>query len=197
MAEQKGPYVIWAPSEHGWWDGQAYTPDVLAMRTYSTVRDAQAEAFHLVNEIEPVEKAFCRAWELATQAVEQAEARLAAIDAAWPVKPERPRTLKERGSAPGEGRQITLWAQMVRRCHHNWKPIQLALETEVLQVEGTAIRPVVRQPDLVSGRLWVVCMKCLAWSYYEVGWAGYYVSSPDLLEEEEANRLDREQKQKG
>ena len=98
---------------------------------------------------------------------------------------------KARGHAGKyEDRQNTLWAEQVKRCKHKWQPVQLAMESEVLRLENGQIRPEIRQPDITDAKLYAVCLKCLSWSYYVVAWAGFYLGSPDLLEEAEASGKD-------
>lgn len=87
-------------------------------------------------------------------------------------------------------RQNTLWAVLVKKCRHKWQPVQLRMETELLYTEGTTIRADIRQPDTVQARVFVVCLKCLSWSYYDLGYAGFYLNDPDLMEKVEAARID-------
>lgn len=70
-------------------------------------------------------------------------------------------------------RQNTKWAHEIKdKCDHDWKPLQIAL-TEV------------GQPDLNNARVYCVCMKCCSHTYIETAWVGYYIGSPDLLEDPE------------
>ena len=70
------------------------------------------------------------------------------------------------------GRQNTLWDKEIKRkCEHDWKPISII------------INPRSGQPDITNARTYCVCMKCLSHTYVETAWAGYYIGSPDLLEE--------------
>jgi hypothetical protein len=70
-------------------------------------------------------------------------------------------------------RQNTKWSHEIKdKCNHEWSPVSMAL------IEGT-------QPDLTNARTYCICMKCCSHTYIETAWVGYYIGSPDLLEEPE------------
>ena len=52
---------------------------------------------------------------------------------------------------------------------HCWQPVQMTLETS----PGW-------QPDIIEGKVFVVCVVCHSWSYILTEWAGFYVSSPEI-----------------
>ena len=92
-------------------------------------------------------------------------------------------TFQERYSRDGvkwADRQNTKWSEEIAgKCKHKWQPVSFRFETQLLDKDG---RVHIRQPDLVSGRVYCVCMKCCSHTYIETGWVGYYLNSPDLLE---------------
>ena len=70
-------------------------------------------------------------------------------------------------------RQNTKWAKEIAgKCKHEWQPVSFSFELETV-------------PDLNKGRVYCVCMKCCSHSYIETGYVGYYLNSPDLLEEDD------------
>jgi len=78
-------------------------------------------------------------------------------------------------------RQNTKWSETIAgKCKHKWQPISFVFEGQLLDKDG---RVLIRQPDLANGRVYCVCMKCCSHTYIETGWIGYYINSPDLLEE--------------
>jgi hypothetical protein len=85
-----------------------------------------------------------------------------------------------------EGRQImdrqnTKWSEEIAgKCDHEWQPVSFRFETQLLDNSG---RVQIRQPDLANGRVYCVCMKCCSHTYIETGYVGYYINSPDLLED--------------
>jgi hypothetical protein len=80
---------------------------------------------------------------------------------------------KEEGREPID-RQNTKWMKEVAdKCEHEWQPVQMRME-----VDGF-------MPDLAKGRVYCVCMKCCGHTYIETGWVGYYIGSPDLLEDDD------------
>ncbi len=80
-------------------------------------------------------------------------------------------------------RQNTKWArEIVDKCKHKWQPISFRFETQMLDKDG---RVLIRQPDLVNGKVYCVCMKCCSHTYINTGYVGYYINSPDLLESPE------------
>lgn len=85
-------------------------------------------------------------------------------------------------------RQNTLWYEIQRKCRHKWQPVSFVFETELKAASGELLA---RQPDIDNGRVYCVCMKCHGHTYIETGWVGYYLGSPDTLEQAEARRLDR------
>lgn len=92
---------------------------------------------------------------------------------------------KEHGSQFGYNvydRQNTKWsAEIAGKCEHKWQPISFVFETQLLDNMG---RVAVRQPDIAVGRVYCVCMECCAHTYIETGYIGYYLNSPDLLEDD-------------
>lgn len=81
-----------------------------------------------------------------------------------------------------QDRQNTKWMnEIAHKCEHKWQPVSFVFESQMLDKNG---RVLVKQPDLSSGRVYCVCMKCLSHTYIETGWVGYYLGSPDLLEDE-------------
>ena len=78
---------------------------------------------------------------------------------------------KEKSESACVDRQNTKWAREIAgNCDHSWKPVSIE------SVNGM-------QPDLNNARTYCVCMKCCSHTYIETGWIGYYIGSPDLLEE--------------
>ena len=72
------------------------------------------------------------------------------------------------------GRQNTRWEkEIAEKCKHKWQPVRLEPASENCS-----------QPDLKSAKCYVVCLKCCAWSYYELGWVGFAIGSPDKKEQE-------------
>ena len=79
------------------------------------------------------------------------------------------------------GRQNTKWSKEIAgKCKHKWQPISFVFETQMLDSSG---RVLMKAPDINSGRVYCVCMKCYSHTYVKTGWVGYYIGSPDLLEE--------------
>lgn len=67
------------------------------------------------------------------------------------------------------GRQSTHWyKEIAMKCEHKWQPVTIEDRNG--------------QPDLISARVYCICMKCCSWSYIETGWINFYLNSPDLLE---------------
>ena len=96
------------------------------------------------------------------------------------VETKREPTFREKGR-PTDDRQNTLWWDEIRgKCEHDWKPLSFVFECQLLDKDG---RVQIRQPGISKGRVYCVCMKCLSHSYVETAWAGYYLGSPDLLED--------------
>jgi len=76
------------------------------------------------------------------------------------------------GKAPID-RQNTKWARTItNKCKHNWHPVQFRMEIGDREM-----------PDMAKGRVYCVCMKCCGHTYIETGYVGYYLGSPDTLEE--------------
>lgn len=90
------------------------------------------------------------------------------------------------GHSPGSGRQGTLWKDITNKCKHKWQPLSFVFETQLLDPQG---RVKIRQPDISNAQVFCVCMKCCAHTYIVTGWIGYYIGSPDLLEEAEQKGL--------
>ncbi len=83
----------------------------------------------------------------------------------------------------GFDRQNTHWRRrIVRNCKHKWQPLSFVFESQRLDALG---RVVMRQPDLNQARVYCVCMKCLAHTYYTTAWAGFSLHGPDELEKED------------
>lgn len=93
-------------------------------------------------------------------------------------------TYNERNKKEGivrSDRQNTLWWTEIKgKCKHKWQPISFVFESQLLDEGG---RVLIRQPNITHGRVYCVCMKCCSHTYIETGWAGFYINSPDLLEE--------------
>lgn len=71
------------------------------------------------------------------------------------------------------------WYTFIHRpCAHEWQPVSMVFETQLLDDEG---RVKIRQPALRDARCYVVCMKCLAHTYVQTHWPGYFIASPDVL----------------
>ena len=80
---------------------------------------------------------------------------------------------KKKTSGKYVDRQNTKWAKEIAgKCNHDWRPVLMMNEDY-------------GQPDINSARTYCICMKCCSHTYIETGWVGYYIGSPDLLEEEE------------
>jgi hypothetical protein len=80
----------------------------------------------------------------------------------------------EREGEPPMDRQNTKWPdEIVDNCNHKWQPVQMRMETNGIQ------------PDLAKGKVYCVCMECCGWTYIETGYVGYFINSPDLLENPE------------
>ena len=95
-------------------------------------------------------------------------------------------TFKEKQNEYGKNwvgdRQNTKWyEEIAHKCKHKWQPLSFVFETQLLDPSG---RVLIKAPDIASGRVYCVCMKCMSHTYVETGWVGYYIGSPDLLEEE-------------
>ena len=87
------------------------------------------------------------------------------------------------GKEPSGHRQNTKWSEEIAgKCEHEWQPVSFVFETQLLDQHG---RVQIKAPDITSGRVFCVCMKCCSHTYLETGWVGYYIGSPDLLEEPE------------
>jgi hypothetical protein len=72
-----------------------------------------------------------------------------------------------------------------RKCTHRWQPVSFAFECEMYSIRGSEIRVPIRQPDLVGGRVYCVCMKCASHTYIATQWAGFYLGGDRDPEEEE------------
>lgn len=80
-------------------------------------------------------------------------------------------------------RQNTVWYEEIRaKCKHRWKPLSFVFETQMLDSDG---RVLCKQPDISSGRVYCVCMRCCSHTFIETGNVGYILNSPDLLERRE------------
>jgi hypothetical protein len=101
-------------------------------------------------------------------------------------KPSRKEYFDKTGHQPGD-RQNTLWASIHSKCIHEWKPLSFVFETQLLDKDG---RVLVRQPESNNAKVYCVCMKCCGYTFIETAWVGYYIDSPDLLEEELIEELD-------
>lgn len=80
-----------------------------------------------------------------------------------------------------------------RSCEHAWQPVSFVFETELLTISAPLgvleARPIARQPDLVGGRVYCVCMKCASHTYIVTQWINYYLGGdrpvrPDDKKEE-------------
>ena len=93
-------------------------------------------------------------------------------------------TYNERNEKEGvnrSDRQNALWRKEIRgKCEHEWQPVSFVFETQMLDNKG---RVEIRQPGITHGRVYCVCMKCRSHTYIETGWAGFFINSPDLLEQ--------------
>ena len=59
----------------------------------------------------------------------------------------------------------TIWKEKVaRKCRHKWHPVSI-------------------EPHTVHNYCYLVCLKCCAYTYIETAFVGYYLNSPDLIEE--------------
>lgn len=57
-----------------------------------------------------------------------------------------------------------------RKCRHAWKPAGMVFETQLLDGDG---RVIIRQPDLDTGRVYLVCLLCASHTYMSTSWTGY------------------------
>src|SRR5262245_20612595 len=77
-----------------------------------------------------------------------------------------------------------------RSCEHTWQPVSFVFETELLTIRsseaGLDIRPLGRQPDLLEGRVYCVCMKCASHTYIVTQWIGYYLGGDRDVDKETA-----------
>ncbi len=97
-----------------------------------------------------------------------------------PVKKKRPLFSE---LSKGGSRQNTHWQrEIVAKCKHKWHPLSFAFETQLLDERG---RVQIRQPNGENGRVYCVCLKCLAHTYYTTAWAGFSLHGPDELEKED------------
>ena len=70
-------------------------------------------------------------------------------------------------------RSGTRWKEEIaEKCEHNWQPISFVFEAGKMM------------PDIDEGKVYCVCMKCRSHTYVVTGYIGYYLGSPDCLEEE-------------
>ena len=84
---------------------------------------------------------------------------------------------KKEGREPMD-RQNTLWrTNIANECKHKWQP--LGFQDNSL-------------PSLSNAQVYCVCMKCCGYTYIETAWVGYYIGSPDLLEEEYIKEIKEE-----
>lgn len=67
---------------------------------------------------------------------------------------------------------------------HQWQPLSFVFEGQLLDREG---RVLIRQPDTEEGRVYCVCMRCHTHTYIVTEWAGFYIPSPRVQAEEEAD----------
>lgn len=67
---------------------------------------------------------------------------------------------RERFNAPSE-------------CQHQWEPVGLAFETELMEVDGRYIRTAIRQPDLDEARCYFICRSCACHTYMTTQWVGF------------------------
>jgi hypothetical protein len=58
------------------------------------------------------------------------------------------------------------------KCKHNWQPLSFTFETQMLGSDG---RVIARQPDIDTGKVYCVCMKCHSHTYLETKWIGFYL----------------------
>lgn len=78
--------------------------------------------------------------------------------------------LRDRGDGT-DGRQNTKWSRkIVSKCKHKWQPVTI----EDQFPDGS-----------LDKKVYMICVKCCAWSYIMVGFVGYFLNSPDLLENPE------------
>lgn len=73
-----------------------------------------------------------------------------------------------------------------RDCHHDWRPVSMVFETQLLDPEG---RVLIRQPDAAAGRVYIVCMGCASHTYMETRFIYRLHGAPD----QDADRLKREE----
>lgn len=57
-----------------------------------------------------------------------------------------------------------------RTCEHNWQPVSMVFETQLLDDHG---RVRVRQPDINAGRVYLVCPLCASHTYMSTKWVGH------------------------
>lgn len=57
-----------------------------------------------------------------------------------------------------------------RECGHQWQPAGMVFETQSLGEHGQVN---VRQPDIHTGRVYLVCLLCASHTYMETSWAGF------------------------
>ena len=70
-------------------------------------------------------------------------------------------------------RQNTLWNKEIKnKCKHDWKPVHLKFNTDANIPES-----------LTNAKVYRICVKCCSYTYIEAGFAGFYINSPDILEE--------------
>lgn len=70
-------------------------------------------------------------------------------------------------------------------CKHKWQPLTFRFESDVLMPDASgALRPAIRQPSTVSGRVYCVCMKCASHTYVATQWIGFYLGG-DYAEQQE------------
>lgn len=81
------------------------------------------------------------------------------------------REKKEKVTSKYVDRQNTVWSEEIAKCcNHDWRPVSMVL------VEGI-------HPDISNAKTYCICMKCCSHTYIETAWVGYYIGSPDTLEE--------------
>jgi hypothetical protein len=84
-------------------------------------------------------------------------------------------TFEEKKAKEGKyaNRQNTAWSEEITKaCKHKWQPVQMRMEIGDREM-----------PDINNAKVYCVCMKCCSHTYIVTGWVGYYLNSPDLLEE--------------
>jgi hypothetical protein len=83
------------------------------------------------------------------------------------------REKKEKESGRYIDRQNTKWEKEIKdKCDHEWQPLNIHIKEH-------------GQPDMNNAKVWCVCMKCCSHTYIKTAWVGFYIGSPDLLEEPE------------